>query len=160
MSTAHKKQVSPGPVLPCASARPCPALLWLPAAGSDLGDQHLLRGSRAGDLETVLFPAPGWCPQVQGHEASPWLSWSHKLALFSVFVKNLWFYFLYSYEEKNYVFFTVYVADTVYFEQFCFFPLKNHFLGEAGKTRCPSWPVPSPKCAAALHHSLPHTHAS
>lgn len=52
--------------------------------------------------------------------------------------------FLYSDKEKNCVCFTVYMVDTMYFEQFYCFPLKNGFLGEARRTPHPSCPVSSP----------------
>lgn len=112
-------------------------------------DQHYPEWGGPGQATQSCTPPQAGAPQTRGCESSPRLSWSHKLALSAVLVKNVWFHFLYSYKEKNCVCFTVYMAGPMYFEQFYCFPLKNHFLGEAGETPRPSCPVPSPDCAAA-----------
>lgn len=62
------------------------------------------QGGPGGHSVLPLRPAHGShgdASQTQGCEAAPWLSQSHKFAVFLLFMKEIWFYFLYSCKEKK-----------------------------------------------------------
>lgn len=75
-------------------------------------------------------------------------------------MKNEWLHLLYSYKEKNCVYFTVYMADTMCFEQFYCFPLKNRFLGEAGGHLAPPVLIPPQTVQLQLRSTAPRPHPS
>lgn len=117
----------------CVPAWPCPALHRLPAAGPDVAESALaadpgaLRTEWGGPGEaTQSWPRPqrGALGELRGIRFLSGFLGATSLLCLQNFVKNLCFYFLYSCQGKNSV--SVYVADTVCFEQFYCFPRKNH----------------------------------